>query len=243
MTLLSKTVALITGGGSGLGAAAAKQLIRHGARVCIADVMSSIHRKDEEWWYQEILKTKTPLEDTSVSNDPISTLGKPIVIENGQFHTTTGPAITYSTTDITNTTQIIAALNHIEHVFGEPVNTVINCAGIANARRIISKKGEPHPIDDFIQTMMVNTVGTFNVNRLAAQRMIARTKTTEDNDELNGCIINTASIAAYEGQIGQVAYAASKGAIVAMTLPMARDLASYKIRVMTIVSDIIHPFI
>jgi 3-hydroxyacyl-CoA dehydrogenase/3-hydroxy-2-methylbutyryl-CoA dehydrogenase len=82
---------------------------------------------------------------------------------------------------------------------------------------------------------MVNTVGSFNVARLAAERMSRREP--EGKDGLRGCIINTASIAAFEGQIGQVAYAASKGGVVGMTLPMARELAPYGIRVMTLVSD------
>lgn len=229
MSLLSQTVALVTGGGSGLGAAAARQLVRHGARVCIADIMSK-DIKDDPYWYQDMKASKSLLEN--IDQVKATTMLQPVVIENGQFHTTTGPAVTYITTDVTNTDNIISALNHIEHVYGEPVNAVVNCAGIARAKRVLSKKGEPHPIEDFVQTMMINTVGTFNVNRLAAQRMITRNTTMDD--ELKGCIINTASIAAYEGQIGQVAYAASKAAIVGMTLPMARDLASSKIRVMTI---------
>jgi 3-hydroxyacyl-CoA dehydrogenase / 3-hydroxy-2-methylbutyryl-CoA dehydrogenase len=195
MTLLHQTVALITGGCSGLGAAAAKQLVRHGARVCIADITSSIrNKKGADGWYQELLKITTPFDDAN------ATVVKPTVIENGQFHTATGPAITYSITDVTDTNQIIGALNQIEQVYGEPVNTVVNCAGIAIAKRMLSKKGDPHPMDDFMKTIMINTVGTFNVNRLAAQRMIARNSLADD--EIRGCIINTASIAAWEPQIG-----------------------------------------
>lgn len=88
-------------------------------------------------------------------------------------------------------------------------------------------------MQDFSKTLYVNTIGSFNVGRLAAERMATR---DAEGDGLRGCIINTASVAAYDGQKGQVAYAASKGAIVGMTLPMARDLASFGIRVMTIVS-------
>lgn len=98
---------------------------------------------------------------------------------------------------------------------------------------MISKKGAIHNDTEFINTLTINTIGTFQVARLAAERMKDR---SPDENGLRGCIILTASIAAYEGQVGQVAYAASKGGVVAMTLPMARDLASFGIRVMTIVS-------
>jgi 3-hydroxyacyl-CoA dehydrogenase/3-hydroxy-2-methylbutyryl-CoA dehydrogenase len=94
-----------------------------------------------------------------------------------------------------------------------------------------------HPLDEFTRTLHVNTIGTFNVARLAAERM-ARREPDDSPDGLRGCIINTASVAAYDGQIGQVAYSASKGAVVGMTLPMARDLAQFGIRVMTIVSRV-----
>lgn len=119
------------------------------------------------------------------------------------------------------------------------VNVAVNCAGIALARKTLSKKRGtseivPHPLEDFSKTLQVNTVGSFNVARLASARMAKR----EAQDGIRGCIINTASIAAYDGQRGQVSYAASKGAIVGMTLPMARDLASFGIRVMTIVSPL-----
>lgn len=106
-------------------------------------------------------------------------------------------------------------------------------AGIAIARKTVSKKGDPHPLEDFARVLTVNTIGAFNVARLAAARMKKR---EPDGDGLRGCIIHTASIAAMEGQMGQVAYASSKGAVVGMTLPMARDLAADGIRVMTIVS-------
>jgi 3-hydroxyacyl-CoA dehydrogenase / 3-hydroxy-2-methylbutyryl-CoA dehydrogenase len=121
------------------------------------------------------------------------------------------------------------------------VNAVINCAGIGMARKTLSKSREPdtagqlipHSLHEFTKTLTINTVGTFNVARLAAQRMASR---EADCDGLRGCIINTASIAAMDGQRGQVAYAASKAALVGMTLPMARDLSSFGIRVMAIVS-------
>lgn len=207
--MLSQTVAIVTGGSSGLGAAAVKTLIRHGARVCVAD-----------------LETRKELFLSWANDDQI-------IKQNQHNHTELNSLLTYAITDVTDSNQIKNALDHIEQVYGEPVNTVINCAGIAIAQKTLSKKG-PHSLDDFTKTIMINMVGTFNVNRLAAERMSLR---ENDVDGLKGCIINTASIAAYEGQIGQVAYAASKGGIVAMTLPMARELASYRIRVMTIVSQ------
>lgn len=117
----------------------------------------------------------------------------------------------------------------------------VNCAGVAPARKTLSiKRNEDntttsrlHTLKDFTKTLETNVSGTFNLSRLAAERMSTR---NVDNDGLRGCIVNTASVAAYDGQVGQVAYAASKGAVVGMTLPMARDLAPLGIRVMTIVS-------
>ena len=121
----------------------------------------------------------------------------------------------------------------------------VNCAGIAPAKKTLSIKQNDdgttihrlHPLPDFTKAINVNVSGTFNLSRLAADRMARR---DVDDDGLRGCIINTASVAAYDGQVGQVAYAASKGAVVGMTLPMARDLAPLGIRVMTIVSLMSH---
>lgn len=107
------------------------------------------------------------------------------------------------------------------------INATINCAGIGIAVKTLGKKG-PHPLQQFSNVLRVNTVGSFNVLRLTADQM---TQNTADENGLRGVIINTASIAAMDGQMGQAAYAASKGAIVSMTLPIARDLASYGIRV------------
>uniref|UniRef100_A0A6S8E358 3-hydroxyacyl-CoA dehydrogenase n=1 Tax=Aureoumbra lagunensis TaxID=44058 RepID=A0A6S8E358_9STRA len=105
-------------------------------------------------------------------------------------------------------------------------NVAINCAGIGFARKVFSKKHGTHPLEDFERVLRVNVLGSFNVARLASERFVQR--------NTNGLIINTASIAAFEGQRGQVAYAASKGAVAAMTLPLARDLAEHSIRVVTI---------
>jgi NAD(P)-dependent dehydrogenase (short-subunit alcohol dehydrogenase family) len=110
----------------------------------------------------------------------------------------------------------------------------VNCAGIAIASKVIGRDG-PHPLDAFSKVIQVNLIGTFNVIRLAAMVMA----TSEPNEAgERGVIINTASVAAYDGQMGQAAYAASKGGVVGMTLPIARDLARYGIRVMTIAPGI-----
>jgi len=112
-----------------------------------------------------------------------------------------------------------------------------NYAGIGNAVKTLSKKGV-FPLDQYMTVLNINLVGTFNVCRYAAEQMANNEPLNDDGGR--GVIINTASIAAYEGQVGQLAYSASKGGIVGMTLPMARDLASYGIRVNTIVPGLIH---
>lgn len=115
--------------------------------------------------------------------------------------------------------------------FGSDVNTAVNCAGIGYAATTLNKRG-PHSLDKFEKVVKVNTIGTFNVIRLAAERMSAAD--AFDDDGSHGVIVNTASVAAFDGQIGQAAYSASKGAIVGMTLPIARDLSRVGIRVNTI---------
>lgn len=110
------------------------------------------------------------------------------------------------------------------------LHVAINCAGIGVAEKTVSKRG-PHALANFTKVINVNLIGTFNVIRLAA---IAMAENSPDQEGERGVIINTASVAAFDGQIGQAAYSASKGGIVGMTLPIARDLASYGIRVMTI---------
>jgi len=110
------------------------------------------------------------------------------------------------------------------------LNVTVNCAGVGIAMRTITRDGS-HPLDLFIKVVQVNLIGTFNVIRLAAAQMAKNTPTAEGE---RGVIVNTASVAAYDGQIGQAAYSASKGGVVGMTLPIARDLASVGIRVVTI---------
>jgi len=135
--------------------------------------------------------------------------------------------------DVTSESDVTAALAVVDAA--RPLRVVVNCAGIAPARRILSSKGA-HELDLFRRALEVNTVGTFNVMRLAAQ-VIAEQPTVDHGQR--GVIVNTASVAAYEGQIGQIAYSASKGAVVGMTLPAARDLARSGIRVNTIAPGIV----
>ncbi|WP_373893524.1 3-hydroxyacyl-CoA dehydrogenase [Virgibacillus sp. CBA3643] len=132
-------------------------------------------------------------------------------------------------TDVTEASSVQMALDQAVNTFGS-IHAVVNCAGVAIAEKTYGKKGA-HELASFSKVVQVNLIGTFNVIRLAAEK-IASNEPNEDNER--GVIINTASVAAYEGQIGQVAYSASKGGIVGMTLPIARDLSTYGIRVMTI---------
>lgn len=139
-----------------------------------------------------------------------------------------GSSCIFSPTDVTDEAQIQDTIASAVSSFGK-VNTLVNCAGVAFAMTTFGKKG-PHDMGTFETTFKVNVLGTFNLTRLTVAQMCSQ----EEDGEERGVIINTASVAAMEGQVGQVAYAASKGAIVSMTLPMARDLARYKIRVNTI---------
>lgn len=140
--------------------------------------------------------------------------------------------VRYVAADVTNEHQVAEALATITDA---PLRLVVNCAGIAPARRILSRSG-PHDLALFQRTIDINLVGTFNVLRLAAETMTAG---EPDDAGQRGLIINTASVAAFEGQIGQIAYAASKGGVVAMTIAAARDLARSGIRVMTIAPGIL----
>jgi NAD(P)-dependent dehydrogenase (short-subunit alcohol dehydrogenase family) len=132
-------------------------------------------------------------------------------------------------TDVTDEKSVQHAVDAVVDRFGE-LHVVVNCAGIGIAKKVLGKNG-PHDLDSFTKVIQVNLIGTFNVIRLAAEKM-AQNESNEDGER--GVIINTASVAAFEGQIGQAAYSASKGGIVGMTLPLARELAAHGIRVMTI---------
>jgi NAD(P)-dependent dehydrogenase (short-subunit alcohol dehydrogenase family) len=134
---------------------------------------------------------------------------------------------TFVPTDVTDEQQVQAAVDAASDLGTLRIN--INCAGIGNAMRTVGRQG-PFPLDEFAKVVQVNLVGTFNTIRLAAARMAEADAIGEER----GVIVNTASIAAYEGQIGQAAYSASKGGVVGLTLPVARDLAALRIRVVTI---------
>ncbi len=136
-------------------------------------------------------------------------------------------------TDVTDEASVQAAVDYALDRMGQ-ITATVNCAGIAFAVKTLGRDG-PHPLDSFRRTVDINLVGSFNVARLAS---VAIARNEPEPDGARGVIVNTASVAAYDGQKGQVAYAASKGGIVGMTLPMARDLAKEGIRVMTIAPGI-----
>ena len=186
--IVNDSVAVVTGGASGLGLATTKALLADGAHVLIIDLPSSN--------------------------------GEAIAKELGE-------RVCFSAADVTNEAAVTDALDVAESA--GPLRVLVNCAGIGNALKTVGKNGA-FPLDAFKKVVDVNLIGTFNVLRLAAER-IAK---TEPIDGERGVIINTASVAAYDGQIGQAAYSASKGGVVGMTLPIARDLASLLIRVNTI---------
>jgi len=144
-----------------------------------------------------------------------------------------GESTRFIQADVTSEDDIQRALEYSVFEFGG-LNTLINCAGVGIAMRTTSSRG-PHPLEAFETVIRINLIGAFNVIRLASTVM-AENRPTESGER--GVIVNTASVAAYEGQIGQAAYSASKGGIVGMTLPIARDLARYGIRVCTIAPGI-----
>lgn len=187
---LSNTVALVTGGASGLGAGTVRSLVEQGARVAILDLQEEL--------------------GTALSQE-------------------LGEATVFHKTDVTDEESVKEALAHVHETFGS-ITGLINCAGIGVAEKTMGRKG-PHSLQSFKKVLEVNLIGTFNMIRLTAEKM-AENDPNEEHER--GVIINTASVAAFEGQIGQVAYSASKGGLVGMTLPIARDLAPLGIRVMTI---------
>jgi NAD(P)-dependent dehydrogenase (short-subunit alcohol dehydrogenase family) len=144
-----------------------------------------------------------------------------------------GANVKFVVADVTSETQVQQAVDAAVKTFGA-LHGLINCAGVAPGERVAGKNG-PHRLETFSRAININLIGSFNALRLAAQVM---TGNTPNQDGERGVIINTASIAAFEGQIGQAAYSASKGGIVAMALPIARELARFGIRVMTIAPGI-----
>ena len=184
--------AIVTGGGSGLGAASAEKLASEGARVSIFDLNEETGRAHAE------------------------KIG-------GTFYKV-------NVTDPASVTDAIAQAERANGV----ARLLVNCAGIAYGAKTVGKEFLGHPLDQFRKVVEVNLVGTFNVITQFAVRLTQ----AEPLGEERGAIINTASVAAFDGQIGQAAYSASKGGIVGMTLPIARDLAQHGIRVVTIAPGI-----
>ena len=132
--------------------------------------------------------------------------------------------------DITATDSVLAALDAARAAHG-PARLLLNVAGIGSAKRIVGKDGSAAPLEDFKRVIEVNLVGTYNITRLAVAEMV---KLEPLQDGERGVVVCTASVAAFDGQVGQEAYSASKGGVAAMTLPMARDLAQFGVRVVTI---------
>jgi NAD(P)-dependent dehydrogenase (short-subunit alcohol dehydrogenase family) len=182
--------AIVTGGGSGLGAATARALAAKGARVAVVDI------------------------DQAKAQEVAAEIGG------------VGLACDVSSEKADEAISAAEAQHGVARI-------LVNCAGIGPAGRTVGKDG-PLPLDVFSRVVTVNLVGTFNMIRLAAARMIKADRIGEER----GVIVSTASVAAFEGQIGQVAYSASKGGVVGMTLPIARDLAQYAVRVNTIAPGI-----
>jgi 3-hydroxyacyl-CoA dehydrogenase/3-hydroxy-2-methylbutyryl-CoA dehydrogenase len=140
-----------------------------------------------------------------------------------------GSNVVFAKTDVTNEESVQAAVKKTLNACGK-INVVMNCAGVGDPGKVLSKKG-PMPLSQFNKVVQINLVGTFNVIRLAVEQMV---KNPPNENGEKGVIINTASAAAFDGQIGQPAYSASKAGVVGMTLPLARECADYGVRVMTI---------
>jgi NAD(P)-dependent dehydrogenase (short-subunit alcohol dehydrogenase family) len=188
---LASSVALVTGGASGLGLATVHRLVDGGAKVVVLDLPGS---------------------DGAAVADEL------------------GENVRFSPADVTDEDAVAEAVG-VASELGR-LNIAVNCAGIGPPARVVGRDGSPAPLDGFRKVIEVNLIGTFNVLRLAAAEMV-RHDLGGDAEE-RGVIVNTASAAAFDGQIGQAAYSASKGGIVGMTLPIARDLADKRIRVVTI---------
>jgi len=136
--------------------------------------------------------------------------------------------------DITSTDSVLAALAEATKAHGV-ARILMNIAGIGSAKRIVGKDGAPAPLEDFRRVVEVNLIGTYNMTRLAVAEMVKLDPLPDAfNSNERGVVVNTASVAAFDGQVGQQAYSASKGGVVGMTLPMARDLAQFGVRVATI---------
>ena len=139
----------------------------------------------------------------------------------------------FASVNVADDASVAARLDAAEGAHG-PARILVNCAGIAPAVKTVGKENAPHPLDVYRRTIEINLIGTFNV----ISKFAARAASLDDIDGERAVIVNTASVAAYDGQIGQAAYSASKGGVVGMTLPMSRDLAQHRIRIMTIAPGI-----
>lgn len=191
---LKESVFVVTGGGSGLGAATARMIVAGGGKVVLADVNKAA--------------------------------GEALAAE-------LGANARFAETDVTNEASAKAAVELAVSTFGK-LNGLVNCAGVAPAEKVLGKEG-PHRLESFAKVININLVGSFNMIRLAAEVMAKGEPNAQGE---RGVIVSTASVAAFDGQLGQAAYAASKGGVVAMTLPIARELARSGIRVMTIAPGI-----
>ena len=175
----------------------------------------------------------------AVVRDIIANNGKAAIFDfdaqNGeQLAAELGDRALFCKTDVADETSVQTAVEQTIKAFGA-IHFAINCAGVASPKKVIDKKGSPMPIDFFNRVLQINLVGTMNVIRLAAVE-IRKNAPTEDGEK--GVVINVASVAAFEGQVGQAAYSASKAGIVGMALPLAREFADYGIRVNTIAPGI-----
>ncbi|WP_427005024.1 SDR family NAD(P)-dependent oxidoreductase [Pseudarthrobacter sp. H2] len=222
------TVALVTGGASGLGAATARRLFDAGASVVLLDLPGSA---GEAFAAGLNARGKVGIDAPEAGNPPEA--GKPAKAGNPAE---TGRRAVFVPADVTDEAQVQAAVDAA--VALGPLRIVVNCAGIGTPGKVLGRDGVL-PLENFNRVIQINLVGTFNVIRLAAAAMAAtEPAVTELGGPERGVIINTASVAAFDGQIGQPAYAASKGAVAAMTLPIARELARSLIRVVTIAPGI-----
>jgi NAD(P)-dependent dehydrogenase (short-subunit alcohol dehydrogenase family) len=214
------TVALITGGASGLGAATARRLFDAGASVVLVDLPGSAgdaFAAELNAWGEAPVEVQV---EAPGAGDRKEAANKAVFV----------PA------DVTSEDEVQAAVDAA--VALGPLRIVVNCAGIATPGKVLGRDGVL-PLESFNRVIQINLVGTFNVIRLAAAAMAATEPAgTGLGGPERGVIINTASVAAFDGQIGQPAYAASKGAVHAMTLPIARELARSLIRVVTIAPGI-----
>jgi NAD(P)-dependent dehydrogenase (short-subunit alcohol dehydrogenase family) len=188
--IIKNSVAVVTGGASGLGEACVRTLHKLGAKIAIFDFAAERGEK---------------------------------------FAAELGKDVIFAHTDVSDDAGVQAAVKKTMNAFGA-IHIAINCAGIGTPMKVLSRKG-PLSLAEFNRVIQINLIGTINVIRLAVEQMV---KNEPQTDGEKGVIISTASVAAFDGQIGQAAYSASKGGIVGMTLPIARECAEYGIRNMTI---------